>query len=212
MRRYVPKVGSKVKLREWEHYRHIASQHDAHSRPPGIWAWFEVLAANDKGCRLRHTKRATDALDPAWEGDVPTEWIEAPIGWQSVYTIHCKDREQADRVVNEWFKRGIHVWASHDLSCLGWMFTPFGAGDVDAPIPPHWKFTKEPVESIPPELCPSCFVVKVYEEWTLQLPETKKERVSEVASLRKSGITVKYSKGEHMYVASRETLVHPSRS
>lgn len=254
---FVPKIGSKVKLQKWEHYRHIdqaliehdqlvqraynevsaalrmgelteaqakeleekvvadlRQQHAEYEKAhdlPGMWAWFEVLAANAKVCRLRHTSRAVNAPDPPWEDDVPTEQIDAPIGWQPVYKIYCKDRAEADKVVNEWFRRGVHVWASHDLSCAGRMsFTPFGAGGgtETEPASPHWQYTKEPIESIPPELCPQLFVVKVHEEWEPQLPEGKKEKAAAVLAMRETGVTLEYIKGEHMWLASRETLVH----
>lgn len=178
---------------------------------PGMWAWFEVLAANAKVCRLRHTSRAANAPDPAWEGDVPTEQVEAPLGWKPVYEIVCKDKEQADKVVSDWFKRGIHVWTSADLSSAGRMsFTPLDAAGAtaDSPASPHWQFTKEPTESIPPELCPQLFMVKVFEEWEPKLSESKKERTAELKKLRESGVEVEYIKGEHMWVAMRETLVY----
>jgi len=257
MRKFIPKVGSKVKLHKWEHYRlidqalidhdqrvqrayneisaalrvgelteaqakeleektvaELRRQHAEYEKThdlPCMWAWFEVLAATEQTCRLRHIARAVNAPDPAWEGDVSTEQVEAPLGWKPVYEIICKDKEQADKVVSEWFKRGIHVWTSADLSSCGRKsFTPFGAAGAtqDEPASPHWQFTKEPTESIPPELCPQLFVVKVLEEWEPKLPEAKKEKAAAVKALRESGVEVEYIKGEHMWVASRETLVY----
>jgi hypothetical protein len=284
---FIPKIGSKVKLQEWEHYNQLDEEiRDWRARfqktadecrasvdkglisseqskaiydevyaqyceycktrdVPSRWAWFEVLEvkvapepepsnmrqaqmlfdlALGEGrakvdassypagyVKLRHTSRAVNAPDPAWEGWVPLEQIDAPLGWKPVYEIVCKDKEQADKVVNEWFKLGIHVWTSADLSSAGRKsFTPFGAAGAtqDSPASPHWQYMKEPTESIPPELCPQLFVVKVFEEWEPKLPESRKEKAAAVKALRESGVEVEYIKGEHMWVAMRETLVY----
>jgi hypothetical protein len=181
---------------------------------PSMWAWFIVLVASEKTCRIQHTSRAVSAPDPPWEGDVPTKQIDPPLGWKPVYEIVCKDKKQADKVVSEWFKRGIHVWTSADLSSGGRKsFTPFGAAGAtqDEPASPHWQFTKEPTESIPPELCPQLFMVKVFEEWEPKLPEGNKEKAMVVETLRKSGVEVQYIKSERMWIASRETTIYQPR-
>jgi len=257
IRAFIPKVGSKVKLRSWENYRQIDQSLISHDRQvqrvyneisaalrlgelteaqakeleektiaelrrqhaeyekthdlPCVWAWFEVIAAGSGTCRLRHIARAVNAPDPVWEGEVLTEQVEPPLGWKPVYEIICKDKEQADKVVSEWFKRGIHVWTSADLSCAGRKsFTPFGAAGAaqDSPASPHWQYTAKPTESIPPELCSTHFVVKVYEEWEPELPSGKKEKAAAVEALRKSGVDLQYIKGERMWVASREMTIY----
>lgn len=92
---------------------------------PTRWAWFKVLAVGNEQVQLEHVSRAVDAPDPAWTGWVSLDWIEAPLGWKPTYEIICKDKEQADKVVEQWFVRGIHVWTSHDLgSAGGKAFTP----------------------------------------------------------------------------------------
>lgn len=246
-RTYIPKVGSSVKLRLWEHYNQLvepslytidrelfaavrageltekqskelrekalathnefAKTHDI----PGQWAWFIVLTAGETECRLEHTSRNPNAPDPAWTGVVKTNWISPPIGWQESYAITCSTREQAEKVVNEWFGRGIHVWASHDLSWAGHMaFTPFGAAEAsaDQPASPHWQYTGEPADSIPAELCSSVFKVIWLSEWTPDLPAGARERSRAVKALRDEGVTVEYQKSEHCWYASKEAIIH----
>lgn len=253
---YIPKPGTKVKLKSWDDYRHIDPVIISHDQSvmrtieevsasrraglltevqskeleektiaelradhaeyekthdlPGMWAWFDVVEAGASTCRLRHTSRAVNAPDPAWEGEVETAKIEPPLGWKPVYEIVCKDKEQADKVITSWFALGIHVWSSHDLSSGGRVsFTPFGAGvDGFKPQSPHWQYTAEPTESIPASLCREVFIVKVFEEWEPKLPETEKLRKAELKRLRKEGVRVEYIKGEHMWVASRETTIY----
>lgn len=249
---FIPKVGSKVKLKLWDHYQMLDQQTIEHCQlvqrthnevacalrmgelteeqakeleakvvaelraqyaeyckahdVPTMWAWFEVLAASERTCRLRHTSRAVNAPDPAWEGDVPTEQIDPPLGWQPTYEILCKDQAQADKIVNEWFARGINVWTNHDMSsagCGGKAFTP-----ADSEGSAGWRYTGEPTETIAPEDCAKIFTVKIYEEWEPSIPENKVDRKAEIERLRKSGVTVEYLKRHRMWLATRETLVY----
>ena len=180
-RQYIPKVGDKVKLRLWEHYIRLDEERArSQARLPDAWSWFDVLEVSPEICRLRHTSRALNAPDPAWEGDVPTEQVAAPLGWKPVYEIVCKDKEQADKVVSEWFKRGIHVWTNHNMSssqCGGKAFTPAENGSGGSP---HWQYTGNPIETIPAELCPMLFTVKWLEEWEPKLPPTEEKAASEM--------------------------------
>jgi hypothetical protein len=246
-RLFIPKVGSRVKLRSWDDYANLDGPRDWHARfresskerraaiekglitlsqseaiedelekqhaeylrthdTPGTWAWFDVLEARPETCRLRHTSRAVNAPDPAWEGWVPTEQVQAPLGWEPVYTIFCKDKAQAEKVVAEWFGRGISVWTNHDMSsatCGSHSFMP-----ADGPLAsPSWRHTGEPTEVVPPALCPSVFIVKVLEQWEPRLPEDKKERATALAELRETA-TVEYSKQHQMWWAERETLIY----
>lgn len=262
---FIPRVGAKVKLQKWEHYRQLdpvlighdqlvqraynetsaalrtgdlteaqakeleekivselRAQHVEYCKThdmPTMWAWFEVLVSSEPNAvitpalvKLRHVSRAAGAPDPAWEGWVDITWIQPPLGWEPTYTIFCKSKDEADRVVERWFRRGIHVWVSHDLSSGGRQaFTPFGAGDAteDTPASPHWQFTTEPTESVQPEDCPFIFNVKVLESWEPTLPEGKKEKAGALAALRaEPGVTVTYDKGERFYWATRETVVY----
>jgi hypothetical protein len=181
---------------------------------PGLWAWFKVLEAGSEKCKLEHIHRAVDAPGPAWSGEVPTSWVAPPISWKPVYDIVCSDRLQAEKVVNDWLKRGIHVWCNHDMSSCnagGAAFTPFGAGgrsEAD-PASPNWRYTGSPTESVPAELCPSVFRVLISEQRELDLPIVKKVREKEVAELRKEpGVTVDYDKRSRTWFWQKETLVH----
>jgi hypothetical protein len=269
-RSYVPKVGSKVKLHKWEHYRlidqalidhdqrvqrayneisaalrvgeltevqakeleektvaELRRQHAEYEKThdlPCMWAWFEVLVAQEPGSsitpaliKLRHIARAVNAPDPAWEGWVDIEWIEVPLGWKPVYEIVCKDKEQADKVVSEWFKTGVHVWQSRDLGGAGHLaFTPFGAAqakpDGSDPASPHWQYGKEPLESVEADLCPTLFVVSWIEEWEPPLPEGKAARKKALDALRSDpDVRLEYIKAERFWLARREHVVHRSR-
>lgn len=270
MRKFIPKVGSKVKLHKWEHYRHIDQalidhdqlvqrthseisaalrlgelteaqakeleektiaelrrQHAEYEKThdlPCMWAWFEVLVAQEPGSnitpaliKLRHIARAVNAPDPAWEGWVDIDWIEVPLGWKPVYEIICKDKEQADKVVNEWFTAGVHVWQSQDLSCAGRLsFTPFGAAqtkpDGSDPVSPHWQYGKEPLESVEAGLCSIVFKVTWLEEWEPQLPDGKVARKKALDALRDSqDIELEYIKAERFWLARREHIVYQPR-
>jgi hypothetical protein len=189
---------------------------------PDLWAWFEVLEIKqtsllqrpeerpDYWIRLKHVCRAVNAPEPAWVGEVRSDWIEPPLGWKPTYEMLCKDRKQADKVVSDWFKRGIVVWSNHDLGssgCGGSAFTPADLG-TDSVASPHWRFTGVPTEVIAAEDCPKVFTIKVYEEWEPSLPEGRKARDEEIRRLRESGVEVQYHKRHKMWLASRETLVY----
>ena len=192
---------------------------------PGLWSWFEVLEAGPEKCRLRHIQRAVNAPDPAWEGEVPTQQVEPPLGWRPTYDIVCRDREQAEKVVRDWFKRGIHVWTNHDLGSYnvgGKAFTPVKeladlACDeplspelaADRPISPHWQYTGVPTETVPAALCASVFRVLVLEQWEPELPEAKAARKAAVEKLRREpGVTVEYHRRLGCWLAQREKLIY----
>lgn len=242
LRVYIPKVGDRVKLRLPEHYFELVqpspgrvarelqaalrlgevTQEQAHRLGeklqaertkldvPGLWSWFKVLSAGPETCRLRHILRAASAPDPAWEGEVKTADIQLPLGWQPTYTIYCKDAEQASRVLQDWFTRGIHVWTSHDLSCAGRMaYTPVSGEQARSP---HWQFSNEPVETIPPELCEQVFNIIWIEEWMPDLPQEKKARRRKIAELRKQpGVTLEFVRdfgNTTVPICQRETVIH----
>jgi hypothetical protein len=232
MRKYIPAVGAKVKLRLYEHYQNLNEgqclqglllvgrgkreieasiesglmtkeegdrmlkkliEDKALADAPELWAWFEVVDVGDSSIdvrnssiRIKHTSRSLNAIGVPWEGSVPLDWIEAPIGWEPSYTITCKDHDQALRVRHEWFKVGIHVWASRDLSSAGRMaFTPVKETNPSGSSP-HWQFTGNPVETILPPLCEQLFKIEVLTQWEPKLPPTseKKARRKAVEELR----------------------------
>ena len=144
--------------------------------------------------------------------------IQPPLGWEPVYTITAKDKAMAERVVNEWFKRGIVVWQSHDLgSSMGKAFTP---GAIAEPNSPHWKYTANPLEIIPAEDCPRVFNVEYEEEGKFNLPsfykadeqkEYDKKRKAEVVRLRKEGWTVKYCRHTYCWDIYRAVKLFTAR-
>ena len=131
--------------------------------------------------------------------------IQPPLGWEPVYTITAKGKVMAERVVNDWFQRGIIVWQSHDLgSSRGKSFTSVSV--EHPPQSPHWQYTGNPLEIIPAEDCSRVFNVEYEEEGKFNLPsfykadeqkEYDKKRKAEVVRLRKEGWTVKYCR--HTY-------------
>ena len=234
-RKWIPKVGDKVKLKLFEQYTGLRPATGVGT--PGItypepWAWFEVLppastapsdgfSPSDGSVLLRHICRAVDA-GPAWEGRIPLSWLEPPLGWESSYTIYCSSSSQAQTVIADWFQRGIHVWTSHDLSCAGRMaFTPFvhSDGSVDGVQPgvepaasPHWQYTAQPVESIFAEDCPHIFSVVWREEWEPNLPSVAAERKKEIKRLRAElgaeNVYWTQCGPEKIWTCVRETVLH----
>lgn len=195
---YTPNVGDRVKLRTFEQYLQLRqpivqraqaeadasvragflSEQDAerimagvHESLPAVWAWFRVLSIDGNSVELQPLNGAVDK-GPAVT--VPLAQIAPPIGWQPVYEIVCRDRAQAETVINSWFDRGITVWANHDMSSSGGMaFTPC-KGDVEA-VSPNWRYTDSPVEIIEPDECKKRFAVKVLKQWEPQLPPTSEK-------------------------------------
>ena len=201
LRKYIPKVGAKVKLREWSDY----TSHNLH-----VWAWFDVLRVNEDGTIVLQHDNAGEKLEVV---TVPSETIAAPIGWEPRYTIYCKP-EQAEKIVNEWFARGIVVRQSHNLS--GSMPTAFQPADNSAQ--PHWQFP-EVTDSIPPELCPQLFrVVSVVTEEinSYSNPEHpdlramgRTKRGKAIQAMRADGWSVRYVPyAGGFWERQRETVVH----
>jgi hypothetical protein len=140
-----------------------------------MWAWLKVEYVYTSGMVGHVNVRVLNGSEPTEQtAVVKLEELSKPIGWKPIHTITCKDIEQARRVRDDWFKRGIHVWASHDLSCAGRMaFTPVTEGEE--PGSPHWQYTGNPVETIAPEDCPKYFRIEILHQWEPELPPTSEK-------------------------------------
>lgn len=181
-RKYIPKVGDRVKLKDIYSYNQAGIN---------LWAWLKVVRyiEGDDVIFLRVLNGMSETEQTAM---VKLSALQKPIGWKPIYTITCKDVDQALKVRHEWFKRGIHVWASHDLSCAGRMaFTPVKeladlACDEEQPASPHWQYTGNPVETIRPPDCEKFFRVEVLHQWEPSLPPTneKTARRKAIAAVR----------------------------
>lgn len=178
-RQYTPRVGDKIKLKDIERYNKYSI---------GLWSWLKVM-------KLSPTKIAAvihimNGLESTGEKRIISlRDIQPPLGWKPVYTIHLHKIEDAVKFVNEWFKKGITVWISHDLSKAGTMaYTPNGEE------PNHWMFTKNPVETISPQDCKKQFIVKLVARWEPELPPTSKkyQRRKAIKRLRDDGISVSF--------------------
>lgn len=189
-RSYKPAIGTRCKLRLFEQYTKLKMKHG--TKEPHVWAWFRVEDVDSSECLLQ----LYNGPEPCSERyRVPLAWIDPPLGWKPVYDIVCTDKEKAEEVISSWFKRGIHVWASHVLSSAGRKaFTPIEDGEE--PGSPHWQYTGQPTESVPPELCPSVFRVVWLERCIVDKPEVK--------GLRAEGYTVTYIRSENLYEAELE--------
>jgi hypothetical protein len=205
---WTPKVGDTVKMKAFWQYTELPNDVDGNPSP-GVWAHLVVKAiVSSAGMTWVSVEEHEESrpLDregkPLWRCKIALNTIQPPLGWESVYTITAKDKAMAERVVNEWFKRGIVVWQSHDLgSSMGKAFTPVTEGDK--PNSPHWQYTGNPVEIISAEDCPRIFSVEYEEEGKFNLPsfykadeqkEYDKKRKAEVVRLRKEGWTVTYNR------------------
>lgn len=201
LRKYIPKVGAKVKLREWQDYT---------SRNLHVWAWFEVLRVNSDGTAVLQHDNAGEKLEIV---TLPCETIAAPIGWEPRYTIYCKP-EQAETIVSNWFTRGIVVRQSHDMgSHMPQVFQP-----ADNAGQPSWQFP-EVTDSIPASECARLFrVVSVvtqeinhYSDPTLPdlraMGRTKRGKA--IKAMRADGWSVRYVPyAGGFWERQRETVVH----
>ena len=174
-RRYIPRVGELIKLKAIWHYNDYGIS---------LWAWLKVvrMIPGDDHVFLRVMNGPTETEQTAM---VKLGAVQPPIGWKPVYTVTCKDHDQALKVRHEWFKRGIHVWASHDLSSAGRMaFTP--VKDNSDAASPHWQYTGNPVETILAPDCEKYFRIEVLYQWEPELPPTSKKyaRQKAISALR----------------------------
>lgn len=176
-RKYIPAVGDHIKLKAmWNYNDHGIS----------MWAWLKVIRMipGDNQVFVRVLNGMEETEQTAM---LPLGIIQPPIGWKPIYTITCKDADQASKILHEWFKRGIHVWASHDLSSAGRMaFTPVKeladlASDEPEPNSPHWQYTGNPVETILAADCARYFRVEVLHQWEPELPPTAKKAARQKA-------------------------------
>jgi hypothetical protein len=207
---WTPKVGDTVKLKAFWNYSDLPNDVDGNP-PPGVWSHLVVKAivlyAGVTWVSVEEHEE-TRPLDrggkPLWAHTIALNTIQPPLGWEPVYTITAKDKAMAERVVNDWFKRGIVVWQSHDLgSSMGKAFTPVSV--EHPPQSPQWRYTANPLEIIPAEDCPRVFNVEYEEEGKFNLPthykfdeqEYDKKRKAKVVRLRKEGWTVTYNR--HTY-------------
>lgn len=221
---WVPNTGDCVKLRAFDMYTHLKP--DDEIPAPGPWAHLIVdevtLHEGTPYWVHLHERAETRALDKAekygdrlWKGVVGLDQIDRPLGWEPVYEMMCKDRAQAERVVNDWFKRGIEVFPCQDLSCAGrMMYRPVDPETTGKA--PHWAYTHM-VECVPPELCPKVFTVLYREEGRMgEAPREfcrsredllKWER-ARIKQLRREGWTCKYIPGAWVWNIWKETVLH----
>lgn len=146
-RQYIPKVGSTFKMRLFEDYT---------SRGIHVWAHLKTVAVTGEtvSFQVLNGSEPTNNFSAC-----PLSAVNPPIGWEARYTIYCKP-EQAEKIISNWFARGIVVRANH---CIG---DP--AGSVFQPLDnastPHWKYP-ECTDVIQAEDCPKLFrVVSVQSE------------------------------------------------
>ena len=132
-RQYVPTIGKRIKLANWEDYAKVTGK-------SCNWEWFTVREVRpETNCATIERYNAGDT------GEFFTahlSQIAPPIGWKSQYTIRCKPEQVED--VLSWFARGIVVRQSHDMS--GPMPTAFQP--MDNSEQPHWQFC-EVTDAVP---------------------------------------------------------------
>lgn len=207
-RKYIPAVGERVKLKAMWHYNDACVS---------LWSWFKVVRyiPGDDMIFLRVLNGMEETEQTAM---VKLGTVQSPIGWKPIHTITCKDKEQADKVRNDWFARGIHVWASHDLSSAGRMaYTPVKEENPDGSSP-HWQYTGNPVETIMPPDCEKFFKIEVLHQWEPSFPPTteKTARRKAIAAVRaEDGVELHFVPdgcGGKMPLCERvETIYEPAK-
>ena len=181
LRKYVPAIGKTVKMKDFNDYT---------SRGIHVWAHLKVIAIVDEIVSFQVLNGQTETNHFS---SCPLSAIDPPIGWEERYTIYCKDLEQANKIVSDWFTRGIVVRQSHNLNPS---YMPKAFQPMDNSNTPHWQFP-EITDSILPKDCPKLFrvIVVTEEEITGKLlgltdPNcnrcngTGKDTVSRLASVR----------------------------
>jgi hypothetical protein len=192
MRRWLPKIGDRVKLKDTFAYAQMNRENDT---AICLWAWFKVekLMLKSEYDPERIGMVHVDADIEKERVLVSLDAIEKPFGWKPTYEIWAGDEAKARNVVENWFKRGIHVWVNHDLgssSVGGHAFTP-----MDVEGSPHWKYTGNPVESILPSDCETVFQVGWQEnkyDYQFNLPSSKDKKARKLVldTIKKEGWTV----------------------
>lgn len=194
-RNYIPNIDDRVKLKDIAYHTQFKIS---------LWAWLKVLETTPITAKVE----ILNGNKPTGETRVVLmQAIQPPLGWEPVYTITCKDIEQAKTVHEDWFKRGIHVWASHDLSSAGRMaYTPVVVENMQPVVmqdqSPHWQYTGNPVETIKPADCEKCFRIEVLHEWEPELPPTSQRtaRDKAVKEIRaQPGVTLDFIRVEGNY-------------
>jgi hypothetical protein len=146
-RQYIPRIDTTFKMRDFTDYT---------ARGINVWAHLKTVAVTGETVSFQ----VLDGNKPTNNFSAcPLSAVNPPIGWESRYTIYCST-EQAEKIISNWFARGIMVRANH---CIG-----DSAGSVFQPLDnsstPHWKYP-ECTEAIPADLCPKLFrVVSVLSE------------------------------------------------
>lgn len=146
-RQYIPRVDSTFKMREFTDYT---------SRGVNVWAHLKCIAVigDTVSFQVLDGNKETNVFSAC-----PLSAVNPPIGWESRYTIYCST-EQAEKIISNWFARGIMVRANH---CIG-----DSAGSVFQPLDnsgtPHWKYP-ECTDVILADECAKLFrIVAVTEE------------------------------------------------
>ena len=197
MRRYIPPIGQLVKLHEWDDYHKLIVDNNLNpvvDEAPGVWSWFTVREVNGDTVRLEYYNCGhEDASHTGKFYTIPLASIDAPIGWEPRYTMYVKP-DKVDTVINDWFKRGVVLRQSHDISCMGRRtFQP-----MDNAEQPHWMFP-EVTDVIQPEDCPKIIrVVKIEEQEVNFVPDpqcgrchgTGRDNVVRLAEARQSTVQV----------------------
>lgn len=200
MRTYIPAIGARVKLREFNSYT---------SRNIHVWAWFDVLSVDQTAqtATIQHNNAGV-LLETV---TVPLAEIQSPLGWQPRYTIAVKpDKVQT---VLEWFARGIAVHVSHDIGNYSESFQP-----LDSATSPGWRYPEE-TDRILAEDCAKIFRIISVEQEEINSyinpshPKlstmNRKERNKAFADMRADGWIVEYVRYAGGYwTRRRETIVH----
>lgn len=154
IRQYRPTIGQLISMSQFSDYT---------SRGLSPWGRLRVIGIDASTVTVHHAPHPADpTCDDPSPITIPLYTVQFPIGWEPRYTIHCKP-EQSQTVINEWFKRGIVVRQSHDMSgSMPTAFQPLVSGQL--PRSPHWQFP-ENTDVILPDDCPRLFrVVEVQQE------------------------------------------------
>jgi hypothetical protein len=190
MRRYLPKIGDLVKLKDGGFYFQLCREQKVDI---SLWAWFKVeklLLAPEYSPEMVGMVHYDAGVEKE-RVIVDPHWIDPPFGWEPGYEIWARDKESAQKVVFDWFTRGINVWANHDLgspSVGGKAFTPVSAVQHS----PHWRYTGKPVELIEAKDCAAIFQVGWEEqkedcEWSIPPSSERKARKAALDAIKADG-------------------------
>lgn len=168
--------------------------------------WYRVVRVDGGNAILHHAPIPSNRdQEDTTDLRVPLHLIVPPIGWLPQYTIEVRDLETAQKIVSNWFQRGIVVRQSHDLSYPGLViYQP-----LDNSEQPHWRYP-EISDKVVAEDCASVFRVVVVEEEVSALRDlSPKDRRQTLAKMRDEGWDVEFVRsGGGIWVRTRQEVFH----